>query len=206
MELEEWRLIPGCEWYEASSLGRVRSIDHVTHCIQKGRPRSVRYKGRVLSSKPDHTGYVYFSRGKRGGGKFLVSRAVCLAFHGPAPTSLHEAAHLDGKTLNNREDNLCWATHLENEGHKRIHCTLPEGDNHHNAKLKSSDIDLIFDRYIRGEKLPALATYFGVSDSLINNVLRRKAWRHIRISPEKTLQARVVARMNLSSLLRTPDA
>jgi hypothetical protein len=38
---------------------------------------------------------------------------VCTAFHGPKPSPLHTAEHIDRNPSNNRPDNLCWFTPAE---------------------------------------------------------------------------------------------
>jgi hypothetical protein len=44
----------------------------------------------------------------------LVHRLVCEAFHGHAPSVVHEVAHLNDRGEDNRAENLRWATHQEN--------------------------------------------------------------------------------------------
>jgi hypothetical protein len=55
-------------------------------------------------------------------GKVLnVARVVCEWYHGPPPTSKHEAGHICPKGENARcvnPDHLRWMTRVENEQHK----------------------------------------------------------------------------------------
>lgn len=45
---------------------------------------------------------------------YRVSILVTAAFHGPKPFDRAEAIHIDENSMNNRADNLRWATHKEN--------------------------------------------------------------------------------------------
>lgn len=56
-------------------------------------------------------GYVVVSSGGR---DHYVHRLVCGAYHGPAPTPLHQADHIDRDRSNNRPTNLRWLSPTEN--------------------------------------------------------------------------------------------
>lgn len=47
------------------------------------------------------------------GRTFKLHRLICEAFHGPEPFENADVLHLNGNTLENREDNLRWATRAE---------------------------------------------------------------------------------------------
>ena len=113
---EDWRPIPGFEGYEASTFGRIRSVDRV---LGDGR----RAGGVVLVPTEDDNGYLRVTL-YPGGRKQTVQVhvAVTLAFHGPRPRG-REARHLDGVKMNCRPGNLAWGTKSRNakdrEGHRR---------------------------------------------------------------------------------------
>lgn len=108
---EEWRDIPGYEGkYQASNLGRIRSLDRRVPCCH-GATRLV--QGRVLKpagSKRDPHLYVVLGHGASGS---LVHKLVALTFLGPRPAG-YDVRHLDGNPLNNRADNLAYGTRTEN--------------------------------------------------------------------------------------------
>ena len=106
---EEWRPIPGCEGYEASTFG-VRSLDRLDSL---GRP----VKGRMMKYHLDKDGYA---RLKVAGRKRYVHALVALAFHGPCPEGL-EVCHRNGDKLDFRPENLYYGTHQENELDKIAH-------------------------------------------------------------------------------------
>lgn len=96
---EVWRPIPSAQGYMASDAGRIRSP-----------------LGRVIKAH-SHLGYKRVSLlqpGDRTKHKRLVHRLVCEAFHGPAPSPGHVAAHWNDVGDDNRPSNLRWATQAEN--------------------------------------------------------------------------------------------
>lgn len=58
--------------------------------------------------------YVYRGLWTRRYGNISVHRAVCEAFHGPAPFDGAVVIHKDENALNNRPSNLKWGTQKEN--------------------------------------------------------------------------------------------
>lgn len=105
MTAEEWRPIPTAPGYEASSLGRIKSV-------AKGPGRKV---GRIMSQNPNGRG-LYPKVDLTSGGKRIsrpVHRLVGAAFLGPIPEGL-ETRHLNGDGFDNRLANLKYGTHTEN--------------------------------------------------------------------------------------------
>lgn len=104
MRTEEWRVIPcTAERYEASSLGRVRSVDFFD-----GRKRVT---GRVLKPATTRSGHQQVMLGR--GDNRHVHRCVAAAFLGPCPL-LHEVLHLNHNPADNRPVNLKYGTRSEN--------------------------------------------------------------------------------------------
>ena len=52
---EEWKAIPGFNFYEASTFGRIRSLDHYT--VRKNNHNPTFYKGRIMKVRMTMTGY-----------------------------------------------------------------------------------------------------------------------------------------------------
>jgi hypothetical protein len=104
---EEWRGIPGYEGkYQASSLGRIRSVDHyVTRLV----------KGRVLRPRIRKEGYPIVTIS--GAGPKDVHSLVALAFHGPRGEG-QQVRHLDGDKQNAKAENLAYGTQADNERDK----------------------------------------------------------------------------------------
>ena len=91
MQQEAWLPIPGHEGYEASNLGRIRSI-------------------RILS--PGRTGQGHLRVCLNEGKQRSVHQLVLEAFVGPSGGLL--ALHRDGDPGNNRIENLYWGTYSDN--------------------------------------------------------------------------------------------
>ena len=123
---EEWRDIP--EWeghYQASSLGRIRSIRREHFRLNPhGWPSLFVSKGRALKERTNYSGYKSVQMSDVTGGRaprsFRVHRLVCAAFRAN-PENKPEVAHNDGIRDNNLIDNLRWATRRENLADKKIH-------------------------------------------------------------------------------------
>ena len=108
---EEWRSIAGYEGiYEVSSMGKVRSLDRVDI---SGRKRN----GMILQTvKVGHAPnkYLAVSLSKDGvARKVRIQRLVANAFL-PNPENKPEVNHLNEDKMDNRVENLCWATSKEN--------------------------------------------------------------------------------------------
>jgi hypothetical protein len=120
---ERWLPIPGHDGYEASDLGRVRSVDRVI--VDKwGCPGKRR--GRVLAldlkrNKRRNDLRQAIRLGKGGNARY-VHHLVLEAFVGPRPDGM-EACHENGNSLDNRLSNLRWDTHAANMADQRRHGT-----------------------------------------------------------------------------------
>ena len=123
--MEEWRDIPGYEgYYQASSLGRVRSLDRV---IEQTGPNGVYsrvFPGRLLSPSRRPDSYYALQLSRDGViTRWLLHQAVCAAFHGARPEGMTHTRHLDGDRSNNTPANLRWGTPLENAVDSVVHGT-----------------------------------------------------------------------------------
>jgi hypothetical protein len=120
---EQWRPVGGHEgWYEVSDHGRVRSIPRVR---QRGNGSPMSLQGRVLKGIPDPDGYLYVTVSHADGHRRRrpIHQLVLAAFVGPMPQG-QETRHLDGDPANNRLENLCYGTSLENAEDQRRHGRL----------------------------------------------------------------------------------
>lgn len=117
MEEEIWRDVKGYEGlYQASSLGRVKSLDRVTEqTLPTGKSVWRHYEGKLLSCTLDKgTGYNCVSLQKDGHSQyFLVHRLVAQTFI-PNPDNLPQVNHIDEDKTNNYVSNLEWCTNSYN--------------------------------------------------------------------------------------------
>ena len=116
--MERWADIPGYESrYQASTLGRVRSLDrdvqYITHTNTLGVYRAAyirRYKGKVLKPTPAPSGHLHV---ELQGATASVHRLVAETFHGPCPEG-EQCLHINETPDDNRATNLKWGTQSEN--------------------------------------------------------------------------------------------
>ena len=106
---EIWAAIPKFSAYQASSLGRIRSLKHVDAVT--GQPY-------ILSPAPcGGTGYVtvYIKRdGDETSSSQHVSHLCAAAFIGPKPSPKHCVLHANDVRTDNRAENIRWGTRAEN--------------------------------------------------------------------------------------------
>lgn len=118
-EIEIWKDIPGFEGhYQASSLGRVRSLDKLVKYKRKF-PTMMQHKyGKILKqSKGYGADYVFVTLQKFGKAKpENVHRIIGLTFI-PNPENKKYINHKNGIKSDNRKDNLEWVTAKENIAH-----------------------------------------------------------------------------------------
>lgn len=176
---EEWKAVPGYEGiYEASTLGRVRSLDRVIHKLNRwGSVSPMKLHGRVLAGGPHVGGYESMHLYRDGVQWATVTHIViALTFIGPCPIG-QETMHANGNKYDNRLENLSYGTHKENEDAKDVHGTRPKGEQSTSAKLRVTDVLEIRRRV--GEPQQELADEFGCTFSNISAIQLRKSWRHV---------------------------
>lgn len=159
---EIWKDIPGYEGkYQASSAGRVRSVDHYVRCGPGGtRMRPV--MGQIL--KPGRyckSGHVSVVLGKGAAGS-PVHQLVALAFLGPCPKG-SEVLHADGNPKNNCVDNLRYGTRTEN-----ILDVYRQGKAW--RKLTAKDALDIKRRLANGEMGSSIARFYNVSATTVSHI------------------------------------
>lgn len=179
---ESWKPVPGFGGhYEASSAGRVRSLDRFV----RGKNESQVLKpGRIMTPSTSRHGYLYvclrFDGQKRG---MKVHRLVAYAFgiiSGDEPIN-----HINGDKSDNRPSNLEATTSIQNNRHAwRLGLRWDKGARHYRAKLTDNDVREI--RELKGSGIPAvaIAEAYGVTDTTVLYISRGKTWRHVDASGE----------------------
>lgn len=177
---EVWKAIAGYDGvYEVSSIGRVRSLDHMVLGRYGG---FVRKPGKVLRLKVEKTGYHRVCL-RRPGHAFsaTVHRLVAETFI-PNQDGLPVVNHKDGDKVNNCVENLEWCTYKQNSIHA-IQNSLYEhsrGESVCGAKLTESDVISVRNLYADGLlSQKAIADQFGIGQDAISLIVNRKRWKHI---------------------------
>ncbi len=170
MAREIWKLIPGNENYQVSSEGRIRRF-------AKGKGTRAG-KLRKVCGLP--SGYQYIDMWEEGVcTRLYIHHCILLAFKGPAPSSIHQAAHSDGNKSNNKRGNLRWKTPSQNNQDKKRHGTHLEGSKHPLAKLTEKSVLEMRRLRAEGMILEDLALKFGVIMQNVDLICRRKTWKHV---------------------------
>ena len=170
---EIWLPVVGYEgFYEVSTLGRVRSIDHFD-ALGRFRP------GRVRGTPVDKTssGYRYVSLSRYGQVKKVNVHVLVLeAFAGARPTPSHQACHEDGDRSNAVLSNLRWDTVAANSADRWKHGTESAGEKSPFAILIEEEVLWIRESQQSSLKL---APILGVASSTIRAIRLRTNWSHI---------------------------
>lgn len=175
MIAEEWRAVTGYEGlYEASSLGRVKSLQReITKRTRYGGFMRQVYSEHILQPLPDRKGYLITKIGVLGSKRKIgIHELVLRAFSG-APKPNQITRHLNGNPLDNRPENLAWGTHSENMADRKSHGLYRVCGDHAMAKLTQKDVDLIREG---GRKLKELSEITGVGISQVSRIRRNQNW------------------------------
>ncbi len=208
---EIWKTIPTLIGYEASSLGRIRSVEGYVEYTSNNRnqfmakgillnKRMLR-QGKILSLGCTKTQkYKNFSGLSDKGifKSFMVHRCVCLAFHGLPPENKNYAAHLDGNTFNNLPENLQWCSQKENLSHKKSHGTTGDGSKNGMSKITEKDIPYIFELYASGKSHREISKFFGLNGAAISKIINRQRWKCVPIEQSVIDACKKISLKNIS--------
>lgn len=176
---ETWKQIPGLEGlYEASSFGRIRSLDRLS-ISKTGTARYI--SGKIISEQWTNRRYADLSIANNGSVKIMkVHRLVALAFI-PNKNGFSEVNHIDGNRRNNSPDNLEWVTRKQNNDHAIASGLKPsvKGSHHGNSKLNEEQVAEIKRLLSSGTPGRAIAIAFHISPSTVCNINRSKGWNHV---------------------------
>jgi hypothetical protein len=169
---EIWKAIPGHPGYEASTLGRIRSVDRMIKTNGRG---TYFKKGQVLIHKKTNDGYLKASI-ERNKWTF-VHRIVLTVFVGPRPPG-HQACHNDGDQSNNAISNLRWDIPKNNVADRINHGTYQFGERNPRARLSADDVSRIINDK---RKQKDIAKDFGISRPHVSVIKSGKIWGHLNI-------------------------
>jgi hypothetical protein len=177
---EIWKKIPDFSRYEASNLGRLRSLDY-------------KRTGKVKVLKPacSNDGYMKTML-LRDDGRYrswTVHLFIMLTFVGNKPNGM-EVNHKNGIKTDNRIENLEYTTRSKNMLHAfRYGLESPKrGEDNPTAKLSSKDV-LEIREYVGNARRKGIRYYgrkklaekYGICESHIKDIVsgRRGLWSHI---------------------------
>lgn len=177
---EIWLPIPSLKnQYEASDLGRIRSIDRVSELINQFGPCLRPIKGRIIRQTLNSGTCPYMTVSPCVDAVVktkLVHLLIAEVFH-PNPENKPQVNHKNGIKTDNRADNLERATRSENQIHSyAIGLATHVGESNTQSKLTEAQALEILRSSSRNSDL---ARYFGVSPSTICDIQRRRSWSHL---------------------------
>lgn len=185
---EKWAPIPTWEgFYEASTMGRIRSLDRTIEYVVYGKRVKRRKRGRMMNT-PSTNNYqhVTLADGVRREQHF-VHRLVTLTFIGPKPPKM-VTCHNNGDPMDNRLENLRYDFHKANTADRKKHGTFLVGEAHQNAKLTDRDVYLIRRLCVEGVPQAAIARAFDCTPANVHMIIRGKS-RNENANGEQTFQA-----------------
>lgn len=123
--MDLWKDIPGFEGlYQANVNGEIRSLDH----IRKNGTNKYEQKGKMLKVNKNPNGYLQIRLSKNGKAKtYRVNRLIALTFI-ENPLNKETVNHKNGNKLDNRVENLEWATRKEQTRHMHEVLGVPYAD------------------------------------------------------------------------------
>ncbi len=172
IEKEVWKDVVGYkDYYRVSDLGKVKSLDRI---IDSGRGYTMLRLGGMLKPSYRTGNYVIVPLRKKGIQKYrFIHHLVLEAFVGPCPKGM-QCRHLNGKSWDNRLENLCWGTPKENCKDKWDHGTMAV------AKLSESQATEVRRLYHEGiYSMTGLGEMFGLSPGAIHGILHRHSYAHV---------------------------
>ena len=117
---EIWKDIPLLSRYQISSLGRVKSKQRITKCNKGFMNRKERLMTHQLRGKKGYEYACVRLRTDMGVTKtYSIHRLVAQAFI-PNPENKPTVDHINRDRLDNRVENLRWATHEEQQSNKIV--------------------------------------------------------------------------------------
>lgn len=153
----EWKPIPSCPGYEASSDGNIR-------------------KGTlILKTHLSSGGYrcvgIHYNNDNKTTYRTMVSHLVSEAFFGPCALGT-EVHHINGIRTDDSTINLQYVKSCEHRSQAM------QGENHHSARLTTADVLKIREQHAT-INMHALAYLYNVSTTQIWRIIQRKSWKHI---------------------------
>ncbi len=181
---EEWRAVVGIdegigEFYEVSSLGRIRSLERTVKC-----GKGTRLLPGAMMRPGTSREYPEIKLRSPGRQKTIsVHRLVAMAFLGDRSSEGLEVCHENGNPFDNRVENLRWDTHLANMRDRARHGTVPNGERNGQAKLCAEEVQEI--RGAQGTH-EAIAERFGICRATVGDIKNGRRWGHlapVRLDP-----------------------
>jgi hypothetical protein len=168
-------------WFKPVADKPVYCVGHdgsVWSCLKRGYHLNPIGPWHRLKPTSDRNGYQRVDLGSKHSNCRFVYHLVLEAFVGPCPPGL-ECRHLDGNNQNNRRDNLCWGTKLENAADMVRHGTSCKGEKAREAVLTEANVLEALLLRVAGENVASIARRFGVAPCTMSSIFHGRTWRYV---------------------------
>lgn len=177
LELEVWKDIKDFEGiYQISNHAKVKRLSRpISHW--RGNMRNLPEK--IIKQMTTTNGYLKVHLHKEGKMRTFSVHRLVLSHFVPNYDNLPTVNHIDGNKQNNNLDNLEWASLSRNAKNAYdIGLNRPNmGSKHNNSKVTEANV--LFIRNSKQLSNKKLAEMFGITDSNITAIKKRKTWNHI---------------------------
>lgn len=162
---EYWKVIPGFPGHMASSMGRIKSINHTSN---RGLPYPV--KGKIRKQLINKRGYCRIQLIHKGK-NYQAHQLIALTFL-ENPNNYTSINHINGIKTDNRIENLEWCSHSHNTRHAFDMglINIPNGVKHWSSCLDEIQVKTIRKCISDGMTAYKLAKYFKVSQAVVHNI------------------------------------
>lgn len=178
---EIWKAIPNYNGiYEASNLGRIRSVDRKRY-DKNGLLK--KYYGRIIEQTEMNAGYLTVGLSIDGVVKTLLTHRLIASTFINNPENFAEVNHIDGNKQNNVVSNLEWMSRNRNIRHA-IQNGLIQGLGSQNPSAKLSDDDVISILELSRLNIhpKEVANALNIKTSTISDITSRRTWQHINVT------------------------
>lgn len=177
---EEWKPIPGFDYYEASSLGNIRSIDRSIELKIHGCDVKRSMRGITMRTFKQNGGYLFVVTSEKGKRRNkTVHDLVASAFIGARPQG-YDVNHIDGDKTNNSPSNLEYVTRKENMLHAR-EIGIWDNRGQNNGQAKATEDQIRDAHYIVscGISQERAAQITGLTRSQVRKAVSGEKWKHL---------------------------
>lgn len=118
--MEEWKNIKDYDYYQVSSDGRVRSMDHKIKKRIGNVLINAFHKSKILEQAVNEEGNLIVALEKEGNKNILEVYLLVGETFVPNPEKLQQLVHKDGNKTNNSADNLLWSSETTKTEWKKV--------------------------------------------------------------------------------------
>ncbi len=177
-----WVIISGCLLEETGSSPVVLTMNEKVienfPCYTVNTAGEVKRLGKVVG-RTGKNGYSIINLRYKGARRTCKAHTLVLeTFVSKRPEGM-ECRHLNGNPADNRLDNLCWGTSLENAKDKQVHGTIVRGEDQAGAVLTESRVIEARRRVSAGETSESIAQEWGLPSPMIRAAVNGTKWKHL---------------------------